>query len=130
MDMNTPGERLGIFRKSERLSQGELGLKVGLNKTQIRDMESGKVNISASRAILLQERLGLKKEWLLYGQGDMTASPAKDPAGDQITLRDLLNLHQEIHKLAAEIGDIKTRMIDAAQTGDLKRLGILGGKGN
>ena len=51
------------------------------------------------------------------------------PSNNQATLRDILKLHEEIHKLATEIGEIKTRMLDAAQTGDLKRLGMVSGKG-
>ena len=69
--------------------------------------------------------------WLRTGQGEMRLSPApaqRDPAGE-VTLRDILRLHEEIHKLASEIGDIKIRMLDAAQTGDINRLGLVGGKG-
>ncbi len=50
-------------------------------------------------------------------------------ASDQVTVRDILKLHEAINDLAAEIGRIKDRMLDAAQSGEIHRLGIIGGKG-
>lgn len=71
---------------------------------------------------------GINEMWLRTGQGEMKAATGQKDT-DQVTLRDILKLHEEIHKLATEIGEIKTRLIDASQTGDIKRLGVMGGKG-
>lgn len=89
--------------------------------------------------------------WLRTGQGEPAV--AADPS-DQVTLRDILKLHEEIHRLASEIGELKTalqkttvdlgkeigdlktdlihkerRLQEAAETGDIHRLGVVGGKG-
>lgn len=63
---------------------------------------------------------------------DLYPSAQHDPpasTGDQVTLRDILKLYEAIEKIGAEIGSIKDRMLDAAQSGDIHRLGAVGGKG-
>jgi transcriptional regulator with XRE-family HTH domain len=137
MNMDSPGKRLSIFRKSLRLSQEEMGSEVGLNKTQIRDMESGKVHFSESRANLLHDRLGIRKEWLLTGQGPMKTEASTVAKDNEVTLRDitkikdeLIELHRLINSHGHEIGKIRDKMEEASQTGDIKRLGIAGGKGS
>lgn len=121
-----------------------MGAKVGLNKTQIRDMESGKVKISESRANLLQDRFGLNKDWLMAGQGEMKAPLAALSQPDIAFLADMIKMQAErmnelqrsvntlresFEHLGLEIGRIRDKMEDAAQTGDIHRLGIIGGKG-
>jgi transcriptional regulator with XRE-family HTH domain len=93
MDLNSPGSRLSIYRKSLKLSQEEMGERLGLNKTQIRDMESGKVKISESRANLLHDRFGLKKDWLLRGQDEMNTTPT--PKGEDDAMKDKVILLQD-----------------------------------
>jgi transcriptional regulator with XRE-family HTH domain len=56
-------------------------------------------------------------------------SPSTTDPSDQITLRDIVKLHEQIEMLGQEIGEIKLRLYDAAQTGDIHRLGAVGGKG-
>jgi len=64
-----------------------------------------------------------------------TSSPHAPPV-DAATVRDLFEMQKTITRLEGmiidmgkEIGDIKTRMIDAAISGEIHRLGIIGGKG-
>lgn len=65
-------------------------------------------------------------DWLTANKGEMINSDTK---AVEVTLRDVMKLQQSIIELGAEIGKIKDRMLDAAQTGDIKMLGIVGGKG-
>lgn len=48
---------------------------------------------------------------------------------DSYTMREIIALHKKIHDIEAEIGRIKDRLLDAAVSGDIKRLTLItGGK--
>jgi len=62
--------RLKIIRDQLGLTQEELGKKLGLNRLNVTNLESGKVKISTLHALAIEHVLNVNKEWLLYGKGN------------------------------------------------------------
>jgi len=58
-----------------------------------------------------------------FGNSGPELPPAPSP--DTVTLRDILALKQDIIELGKEVGEIKTRMFDAATSGDIHRLKLV-----
>lgn len=69
--MDTPGKRLKKLRNQMKLTQEKLGKKVGLAWYQVKDLESGKVEISQSIAKLLYYETGVNPDWLLTREEPM-----------------------------------------------------------
>lgn len=65
------GKRLKESRLYIRLTQTEFGDKIGLNKTQVKDRESGLVKISPSEANNIELQHKISATWILTGQGAM-----------------------------------------------------------
>lgn len=65
------GIRLKKFRQSKGLNQKEFGILLDKKEHQVRDMESGKVEISSSFAKLLYYEFKINPSWMLSGEGDM-----------------------------------------------------------
>lgn len=74
---------------------------------------------------------GANPDWIKTGQGEMrlNPAPAQRDASEWATLRDIVDLQRELIKLGTEIGKIRDKMGEAAETGDIRRLGLVGGKG-
>ncbi|MEW6115343.1 MAG: S24 family peptidase [Nitrospirota bacterium] len=69
--MDTPGKRLKTLRKSIGITQSELGKRIGLKWYQVKDLESGKVELSPTIAKILYHEFGAREEWVLEGIGPM-----------------------------------------------------------
>lgn len=69
--MTTPNERLKKLRENLGLTQSALGEKIGLKWSQIRDMESGKVNVSAMVSKILYHTVRVNSDWILKGAKPM-----------------------------------------------------------
>lgn len=61
------GLRLEMARKQKRLSQPQLAVRVGLDRTQIINIEVGRSSTSVDRLILLAKALGVSPAKLLKG---------------------------------------------------------------
>lgn len=65
-------ERFKELRKVYGLSQEELGIKIGLSKSGISNIESGTRNVTDKHIKLLcSEFPEIQEEWLRYGTGEM-----------------------------------------------------------
>lgn len=73
----TIGERFKIFRKSLKMTQGEMGAVVGKSVSTIQKYEFGKRNIEESALMVLNMKLGLNLEWLNTGEGNMLMNDVK-----------------------------------------------------
>lgn len=73
--MTTSNERLKKLRETIRLTQAQLGEKIGLKGTQVRDMELGKVKVDSLISKILRYAVGVNSEWLLKGEGSMFLEP-------------------------------------------------------
>ena len=71
------GERLKLIRKSLGLTQEQLAQRLGVGKTALSMIETGKARLSSrNRNILIQE-LNVNPDWLEGGKGEMfNANPA------------------------------------------------------
>lgn len=69
--METPSERLKKLRENLQLTQSELGAKIGLKWSQIRDMESGKVKVDHLIAKILYYEVNVNPGWILEGTKPM-----------------------------------------------------------
>ena len=63
--------RLKYVREHFKLSQSEVGEKIGVSKAAISSLELGKYNLSQSMLILYSEKLGVSQLWLETGVGEM-----------------------------------------------------------
>lgn len=61
------GLRLEMARKQKRISQPQLAERVGLDRTQIINIETGRSSTSVDRLILLAKALGVSPAKLLKG---------------------------------------------------------------
>ena len=64
---DTPGKRLRTIRLENDLSQKELSWILGLSSQQISNYENDIAQISKKTAALLESRLEVSSDWLLYG---------------------------------------------------------------
>lgn len=65
------GERLKEVRGKLQLTQTEIGKKIGIPWTRIRDIESGKQKINTEIAEKIEEIFFINGWWLLTGKGEM-----------------------------------------------------------
>lgn len=78
----TIGDRLKEVRKAEGLTQEAFGEKIGLGKTAIADFESGRRLPTVQSYMLLEQRFGVRREWLetgvypMYVDGQLAADLA------------------------------------------------------
>jgi phage repressor protein C with HTH and peptisase S24 domain len=65
------GSRLKEIRKKLNLTQSEIGDKLGIPWSRIKDMESGKQKVSPELAELIEDKFSINGWWLLTGKGEM-----------------------------------------------------------
>ena len=70
-------ERLKKLRKTLGLSQEKFGELLGITKSGVSDLESGRRSITKQHLILLQNN-GVNEEWLINGVGEMFVEKTKD----------------------------------------------------
>jgi transcriptional regulator with XRE-family HTH domain len=73
------GKRLKESRSYLRLTQSVFGAKLGLNKTQVKDRESGLVKISLSEAKNIELEYGINASWIITGEGSMVPEATDAP---------------------------------------------------
>lgn len=67
----TINERIKKIRSELNLTMDRFGEKIGLKKSAISHMESGKSNPSNQTINLVCKEFNVNKEWLLYEKGEM-----------------------------------------------------------
>lgn len=67
----TINERIKKIRLDLNLTMEGFGQKIGLKKSAISHMESGKNNPSTQTICSICREFNVRKEWLLYEEGDM-----------------------------------------------------------
>ncbi len=116
------GERLRQVRKVLKLSQHELGEKLGINASAISQMESNRIRPSLDTMFLLNKYYGVNLHWLITGVGEMFTDsryqhldPEKSKLNQlQVMLNDQLNAIIKAKKNIDE-GDI----LDIPVTGEI-----------
>jgi transcriptional regulator with XRE-family HTH domain len=105
------GKRLKKARKYLNVSQRELGERCGLTYADIKNRESGLVQIKQIFATSLEKEWGINSNWLLTGQGEMKAT--RTVAQDSETLKDkyIYHIEKDLNDALEKIGDLQ-RQID------------------
>lgn len=62
-------DRIKLIRKKEKLSQDDFGKKIGITKSSVSLLESGKNNPSEQTIKLICDVFYINKDWLLTGAG-------------------------------------------------------------
>ncbi len=62
-------ERIKLIRKNAKLNQEDFGKRIGITKSSVSLLESGKNNPSEQTVQLICSEFEINKEWLLYGDG-------------------------------------------------------------
>lgn len=63
--------RLKEIRKNLKLTQNEIGEKIGISGATISDIERGKLSLTDRNISLLCEKLSVNEDWIRYGTGEM-----------------------------------------------------------
>lgn len=63
--------RLKEIRKELKLTQNEIGEKIGITGATVSDIERGKLSLTDRNVSLICEKLNVNKEWLETGNGGM-----------------------------------------------------------
>ena len=95
-------ERIKELRKAMGKSQEEFGKILGITKSGVSDIESGRRNVTEQHIIMLK-RENINEEWLRNGNGEMFIPETKD---EQIS-------HMLSDVLKCEDSDFKKRLIIA-----------------
>ena len=66
-------KRIQAVRKAKGLTLKQLGDIIGISESAVSNIERGRNKPSGSTLILLCEKLGIDREWLETGEGDMFA---------------------------------------------------------
>jgi len=96
-------KRLRDARAYLGLTQEEMGRQCGLKGADIKNRESGRVNIKQIFAVTLEQKLGISSVWLLTGEGEMSAKKAPTKVADGGWEKYALHLEEEVRELKAEI---------------------------
>jgi len=68
IDMN---ERLNLLRKELRLSQEEFGKRLGVGKSAISYLESGRSSLTDQMIKLICKEFNVSEDWIRTGNGEM-----------------------------------------------------------
>ncbi|WP_069267388.1 helix-turn-helix domain-containing protein [Paraburkholderia nodosa] len=119
------GQRLREARKAAKLTQIELGKRVGLTQAAISDLENGNTEGTA-QTVRLAYALSVTPEWLAEGKGPKTAPDwgYREPATDPNSLGRDPNLSDTIFAARRDgvLGDGAARLIIAAIEADANGL--------
>ena len=64
-------ERLKKIRKELKLTQNELGERIGITGATVSDIERGKSILTERNISLLCEKLAVNEDWIRFGNGEM-----------------------------------------------------------
>lgn len=69
--MEGANERIRELRTELGLNQSEFGERIGVKKSVVSTMESGRTNLTARNTDLICKEFNVSREWLLNGTGEM-----------------------------------------------------------
>lgn len=69
--LNEIGNRIEQLRVLLKLTQGELAKGIGITQPNISDIQSGKTKISTPILLAIEYIYGVRKEWILTGEGEI-----------------------------------------------------------
>ena len=94
--MDGVNERIRELRTTLGLNQSEFGERIGVKKSVVSTMESGRTNLTARNADLICKEFNVSREWLLNGTGEMFLPESSDSLDALVEQYDLTPLEREI----------------------------------
>ena len=119
-------ERIKMLRSELGLNQSEFGERIGVKKSVVSTLESGKTNLTTRNADLICKEFNVRREWLLEGTGEMLQpnnSDAVDALAEQYDLtpleRDMVENYCRLSKAQRQaFWDVMQKIIgSSAQSG-------------
>lgn len=98
------GQRLREWRQSQKLSQRKLSSDMDVSRGYIGDIEAGRSEPSRNFLIRLQERFGLRADYILYGEGDPVTVDPPRTKHTQFDRSVLVFCGQAVKKVYEELG--------------------------
>lgn len=123
MKKSLSGNEIKEIRKAKKLKQYAFAELLGITPPYLSDLENGKKEASQQLINLI-----LSKSSTPHAGSSITDNTQMQSRMDEIQ-KSLNTLHDKFERLGLEIGKIRDKMEEASQTGDIRRLGIAGGKG-
>ena len=122
-------DRLRELRKKLKLTQSELGMKIGLTGATISDIERGKLALTDRNIALLCEKLSINEDWLRFGEGDMfipTSWTDKNPLPfatsdfeNESKIKTILEIYDQLdEKSKALMLDIAKSLLKSSESGE------------
>ena len=109
-------KRIKELRKMLNLTQEEFGEKLGLSKSNISDIERGKVRPRDPLLRLIEQTFSVNPEWLRHGRGEMFK-----PKPQVAQLDALTELFKAMERLEGRVPRaIKRAIIRAVETKDIE----------
>lgn len=96
--MDPTKEQLKALRKSVNLSQEEFGKRLGVGKSAISYLESGRSNLTDQMIILICKEFNVNEDWLRTGEGEMFLEPDTFSLDEFVDQRDGTEDEKEIIK--------------------------------
>lgn len=98
------GQRLREWRESQKLSQRKLSSDLGVSRGYIGDIEAGRSEPSRNFLMKLQEKFGVRADYILYGMGDPVAAEPPPPKPARPDPMILMICGTEVRKVYAGLG--------------------------
>lgn len=95
--------RIKLLRKVLELSQEEFGSKIGITKTAISKIETGRNNLTDSTIKLLCTKFNVNEDWLRTGEGEIFIETATFSLDEQARIHNLSALDLDIVKRYMEL---------------------------
>ena len=102
-------ERLQQLRKTLKLSQEAFGKKLGVSKSAVSNMESGRYNMTDTVLKLACQSLNVSEKWLKTGKGDMFINP---PPEELERLAQRYSLSEEAKNFVKTFVELDTAEMD------------------
>lgn len=124
--MEGANERIRELRTELGLNQSEFGERIGVKKSVVSTMESGRTNLTARNTDLICKEFNVSREWLLNGTGEMflpESSGAVDALAAQYDLtpleRDMVENYCKLSKAQRQaFWDVMQKIVgSSAQSG-------------
>lgn len=94
--MERVNERIRELRTELGLNQSEFGERIGVKKSVVSTMESGRTNLTVRNTDLICKEFNVSREWLLNGTGEMFLPESSDSLDALAEQYDLTPLEREI----------------------------------
>lgn len=103
LDNRAIAKRIKEVRTYFKLRQEDFAIVIGIRQPTLAQFESGEIIIKDKYIKLICSEFNVKREWLLYGNGDMLNEPQSVPLEEFISIYNLSPLETELLQSYLEI---------------------------